>query len=163
MKKIVSCILCAIIVFAAPMSSVSAKTSLSKPTVTVTAGVKKATIKFKKVSGAKKYQIYMKKSGGSWSKIKTTTSLKYTKTSLSSGKTYYFKVRAVDKNGNKSSFSTAKKVKIKSSSSSSTVYITDTGKKYHRSTCGSLSRSKHKISLSSAKAKGYTACARCNP
>lgn len=41
------------------------------------------------------------------------------------------------------------------------VYITATGSKYHRSGCSYLSKSKISISLSSAKAKGYTACSRC--
>lgn len=163
MKKILSYILCFMIIIAMPISSVSAKASLSKPTVTVTAGVKKATVKIKKVSGAKKYQIFMKKGSESWTKIKTTASLKYTKTSLSGGKTYYFKVRGVDKNGNPGTFSKVKKVKIKAQSVGSVVYITDTGTKYHRSTCSALSKSKHKISLANAKSMGYTPCARCKP
>lgn len=44
-----------------------------------------------------------------------------------------------------------------------TVYITDTGSKYHRSGCRYLSKSCHAISLSSAKASGYTACKVCKP
>ncbi|MGN0406991.1 MAG: hypothetical protein ACI4EJ_01910 [Bacteroides sp.] len=44
-----------------------------------------------------------------------------------------------------------------------TVYITNTGKKYHRSGCSYLSKSKIAISKSSAQAKGYDACSRCNP
>lgn len=44
-----------------------------------------------------------------------------------------------------------------------TVYITKTGKKYHREGCSSLSKSKISISLSDAKAKGYTACKNCKP
>lgn len=42
-----------------------------------------------------------------------------------------------------------------------TVYITKTGSKYHRSGCSYLSKSKIAISLSEAKAQGYTACSRC--
>ena len=44
---------------------------------------------------------------------------------------------------------------------SQTVYVTETGSKYHRSGCGYLRRSKHAISLDDAKAKGYTPCSRC--
>lgn len=44
-----------------------------------------------------------------------------------------------------------------------TVYITDTGKKYHNDGCQYLSKSKHPISLSGAKESGYTPCSRCNP
>ena len=42
------------------------------------------------------------------------------------------------------------------------VYITRTGKKYHRDGCSSLRRSKIPISLAEAKEK-YGACGRCNP
>ena len=44
-----------------------------------------------------------------------------------------------------------------------TVYITDTGDKYHRSGCRYLKKSKHAISLSNAKAQGYTPCSVCKP
>ena len=44
-----------------------------------------------------------------------------------------------------------------------TVYVTKTGKKYHRATCRYLSRSKISISLKDAKAKGYTPCSVCKP
>lgn len=43
------------------------------------------------------------------------------------------------------------------------VYITNTGKKYHREGCSSLSRSKIKITKSEAEKRGYTPCARCHP
>lgn len=44
-----------------------------------------------------------------------------------------------------------------------TVYITDTGAKYHMSGCRYLRQSSHPISLSAAKAQGYTACKVCDP
>lgn len=43
------------------------------------------------------------------------------------------------------------------------VYITDTGSKYHKSGCRYLKKSKHSISLSDAKAQGYTPCSVCKP
>ena len=42
-----------------------------------------------------------------------------------------------------------------------TVYITDTGSKYHRYGCQYLRQSCHEISLSDAKTQGYTPCSRC--
>lgn len=51
----------------------------------------------------------------------------------------------------------------RSSHSGTYVYITKTGEKYHTSTCRYLWNSKIKISLSSAKARGYTACSVCHP
>lgn len=44
-----------------------------------------------------------------------------------------------------------------------TVYITDSGSKYHRKTCGSLSKSCHAIELSKAVQKGYEPCLKCKP
>jgi hypothetical protein len=44
-----------------------------------------------------------------------------------------------------------------------TVYITRTGKKYHREGCRYVATSKIPISLKDAKAKGYTACKVCHP
>jgi competence protein ComEC len=43
------------------------------------------------------------------------------------------------------------------------VYITATGKAYHKEGCKYLSKSKIPIKLSEAKAKGYTPCKVCNP
>ncbi len=40
------------------------------------------------------------------------------------------------------------------------VYITESGKKYHKRTC-SNTKGKTGMSLSSAKAKGYDACEKC--
>lgn len=42
-----------------------------------------------------------------------------------------------------------------------TVYVTKSGKKYHRDGCRSLSKSKTEISLQEAKSKGYTPCKNC--
>ena len=44
---------------------------------------------------------------------------------------------------------------------SQTVYITDTGSKYHRWGCQYLRESSNAISLNSAKSYGYSACSRC--
>ncbi|PJI10237.1 MULTISPECIES: hypothetical protein [Clostridium] len=46
---------------------------------------------------------------------------------------------------------------------SQTVYITKTGKKYHRAGCRYLSRSQIPISLKDAQSEGYTPCEICNP
>lgn len=44
-----------------------------------------------------------------------------------------------------------------------TVYITQTGKKYHRDGCLSLRRSRIPVSLIEAKKKGYVPCSVCQP
>ena len=43
-----------------------------------------------------------------------------------------------------------------------TVYVTQTGKKYHRSDCHHLSKSKTPMPLSEAK-RSYSPCSRCKP
>ena len=44
-----------------------------------------------------------------------------------------------------------------------TVFVTRTGKKYHRDGCQYLRQSKRKIGLSAAIDKGYTPCKVCRP
>lgn len=44
-----------------------------------------------------------------------------------------------------------------------TVYITSSGKKYHRSGCQYLKKSCIEIKKSDAISKGYTPCSKCNP
>jgi len=44
-----------------------------------------------------------------------------------------------------------------------TVYVTRTGKKYHRDGCRYLASSKIPMSLKDAQAKGYTPCKVCHP
>jgi len=43
------------------------------------------------------------------------------------------------------------------------VYVTRTGKKYHREGCRYLSASKIPMALKDAKERGYTACKVCRP
>ncbi len=44
-----------------------------------------------------------------------------------------------------------------------TVYITDTGSKYHRPGCRYLDQSKHEVDYDYAVANGYVACKVCKP
>ena len=44
-----------------------------------------------------------------------------------------------------------------------TVYVTKTGKKYHRVGCSFLKTTSSAISLQDAVDQGYTPCSRCNP
>ncbi|MDR0722182.1 MAG: thermonuclease family protein [Treponema sp.] len=48
-------------------------------------------------------------------------------------------------------------------SGNTTVYVTNSGSKYHREDCTSLSRSKIAVSLEDALKSGYEACAVCKP
>lgn len=49
------------------------------------------------------------------------------------------------------------------SQSAVTVYVTDTGSKYHSYGCQYLRESCHGMTLYQAKQAGYTACSRCDP
>ena len=49
------------------------------------------------------------------------------------------------------------------SGDSYTVYVTETGSKYHTSSCRYLWNSKIAMSKSEAIAEGYSACSVCNP
>ena len=49
------------------------------------------------------------------------------------------------------------------SQSAVTVYVTDTGSKYHSYGCQYLRESCHGMTLYQAKQAGYTACSRCGP
>lgn len=84
----------------------------------LTAGSKKAAVKWSKVTGASGYKIYYKTSkNGSWKYLKTVNNktTNYTKTGLAKGKTYYFTVRAYRTTGGKTYNGgyAAKSVKIK--------------------------------------------------
>ena len=107
-------------VYGSYSSVVSAKPSLSKPSLYLSAGSKKAYIKWSKISGASGYEIYRASSkNGYYSKIKTITSGKttsYTNSKLTRKKTYYYKVRAYRYVSGKkvySSYSSIKYVKVK--------------------------------------------------
>ena len=107
-------------VYSSYSSVVSAKPVLKTPSVKLTSGSKKATIKWEKISGARGYEVYRATSkSGKYSKIKTITknsTVSYVNSSLTKNKTYYYKVRAYRTvNGKKiySSYSVAKSVKVK--------------------------------------------------
>ena len=70
-------------------------TTMQTPSLKLTT-VSKTSVKlsYTSVKGANKYQIYMKQKGAEWKRIKTTSSLSFTKKGLKKNKTYYFKVRA---------------------------------------------------------------------
>lgn len=89
------------------------------PSITVKSSKKGyATISWKEVSGADGYQVYYGKTPGSKSattRLTTTGKLTYTKNRLSSGKTYYFRVRAFKRVNGKVAYGpccTVKGVKI---------------------------------------------------
>ncbi len=92
--------------------TVTTYTKLTTPTVKITAGTKKATLKWNKVTNADGYQVYMKTADG-YKKIKVTSGTSYTKTGLQKGKTYSFRVRAYCKLDGKYIYSGYKTYSVK--------------------------------------------------
>ena len=88
--------------------SVTYKQTLSAPAVTGGNNAQgRPTLTWKAVSGAAKYEVYRARSkDGTYTKYSTTTGTAYTNSSyLTSGATYYYKVRALDANGNAGPYS----------------------------------------------------------
>ena len=70
---------------------------LAQPKLSSTAKVKGGIrFKWKKVTGAKSYQVLRKVPNGSYTRIATTSSLSYTDKKVKKGKTYIYTVRAVN-------------------------------------------------------------------
>ena len=157
--------------------SLQAASKPAKAKITsITVAKKSITVKWKSVKGATAYEVKCTpKSGGN--AITKKVSKKYTKATVSglkSGKKYSVQVRAYKtvngskQYGNWSNKSTATTKSATSSNksstnSSSTVYITNTGAKFHASGCRSLSKSKIPISRSRAISQGYGPCGICHP
>ena len=127
------------------------KITTSKCTVTIT---------HTDVSGETGYTVYYstKKDSGfsKYGNFKADTT-RCDITNLTSGKTYYFKVRAYVKTDSGYVYSVWSEVK----SITLNYYITKTGSKYHVAGCPSLNNSKTIISYKDAVAKGYKACDKC--
>lgn len=93
------------------------KAALKAPVISkITQNNAGVTITWKKVSGAQKYEVYVKKDGDSkWSKAgtvtgETTFTHKNKITSKTSGRYDRYRVRAINKKGKKSEYSAGKKI-----------------------------------------------------
>ena len=81
----------------AKFPTVTSSTNPATVNFKLTAGSKKVTAKWSKVTGASGYIVYYKTSkNGKWVRLKSTSNktTSYTKTGLKKGKTYYFTVKA---------------------------------------------------------------------
>ena len=92
---------------------------LGTPTVSVgaSASTGKPVISWSRVSGAAQYEVYRSTSGadGTYGRICATANLSYTDTSAATGRTYYYRVRAI--NGSQTgSFSSAKSIRVSAAS-----------------------------------------------
>ena len=124
------------------------------------------TLQFSNIDHAEKYKIY-RSAGGKYDfkYVESTSYTTYTDYDVKKGVRYYYKVRAVDTDHiykqSKRSYWRSNKIPKPKAQVSATVYITETGSKYHRWGCQYLWNSCYSISKKNAIAYGYTACSRC--
>lgn len=84
------------------VSRVTVKLAVPSSMKAVSGGYNRAKITWRAVNGATAYQLYRSTSkNGTYKYVKTTTAKSYTNTGLSTGKTYYYKVRAYRLKGRK--------------------------------------------------------------
>ena len=75
--------------------AVSGKTGMKAPKdLKCRASKGKVLVSWKKVDGAKSYEVYRKEKKGAYQRITTTKSVKYTDKKVKVNRTYYYKVRA---------------------------------------------------------------------
>ena len=101
---------------------------LAQPEVKITLSSKgNPKLTWDKVDGAVKYEVYRATSkSGTYDLIKTTTSTSFTNTSITEGKTYYYKVRAIaEKSAANSAYSEVASIKIAGEVDAKFFYITD--------------------------------------
>lgn len=94
--------------------SIKAGTSTKAPGISSLKSTKskQVTVKWKKIKGAGKYQVYRSTSKkGKYKKIATTSKTTYTDKKATGGKTYYYKVRTSKKVGTKTYYSKYSSVK----------------------------------------------------
>lgn len=134
----------------------------------------KTSCTISKLKAGSKYYVRVrayKKSDGktvysAWSKKKSVTVPKAKTTSSSSGSSSGSSSSSSSGSSSGSSSSSSSGSSSSSSSSSSqsdTVYITDTGDKYHTGSCRYLKKSKIQTTKKKAKSAGYTPCSVCKP
>ncbi len=123
---VMALVVCTVMLLGSMTEEVSAATK--KPSKVVLTSVKSVDynavkITWKKASNAKKYQVYRSTSkNGKYKLIKTTTSRAYTNSKLTTGKKYYYKVRAI--NGSKKGYFSSKKYAIPQLNKTSGVKVT---------------------------------------
>lgn len=134
--------------------------------VTTVSGNKYATIKWSNVAGDSGYQIYMSTSKtGTYTRVATVSASTYsfTKKGLSSGRTYYFKVRAYKRVGTTviyGGFSSVKAVVIKPATPSVTV---SSGKRYaYVKWSNVVGESGYQVYIATSKNGKYTKVATVN-
>lgn len=137
------------------------------------------SLNWNSIKNADHYSIYRGTERDSFVWKHDTYDDSYKDTDVEVGQRYYYKVQAISRD---ESFKSSRLSKWRSAKIEwepipqynvwneedsyrdyveETVYVTNTGSKYHRYGCQYLSQSCIAIDLSDAEAQGYTACSRC--
>lgn len=174
MKKKIATLSLALMMFVSSVVPGFATSRLSRPDIEdVDVGKQSIKIDWNYIQHSDEYKVYRATSkSGTYKYIATTDESWYRDYSISKGKRYYYKVKAISygdyNNSELSNWHSGKVAKPKakvtttaSHTNSQTVYLTRTGSKYHRAGCRYLHSSSIPVSLSSAKSNGYTACSVC--
>lgn len=100
------------------------KTSSSKFTLKNTrATMQSVSMSWTKVSGAKKYEVYRSTSlKGTYKKVCTTTSRKFSDSGLSKSKNYYYKIKAIKGDGTSKMSNTSRKLKVRGNYKKGSIY-----------------------------------------
>lgn len=107
---VLSFLLTAFLLF--PAQHVSAKVTVRKPVISSVSGDKNiVSLSWRRVSGAKGYQVFYKEKGRSYRRAASTSLRHYTFYGLKTNTTYYFKIKAWRKSGRKYYYSSYSKVK----------------------------------------------------
>lgn len=174
MKKRLFSIIIVVFMFLGSAVPTFAATRLDRPVIdTITAKTSGIKISWDSVDDADSYYVYRSTSkDGKYKRIADTEDCVYQDSSAKQGKKYYYKVRAISDGEYTNSYlskwrsakikkTTAKSLASSGGTSSETVYITETGSKYHSAGCRTLHDSCIKTTLSKAKSAGYEPCGIC--
>lgn len=160
---------------------------LDAPTITSTHNdIWGITIEWDAVYDADGYKVYRGQKPDLYTKIGETSETSFYDNTAKIDTIYFYRIRAISNNEKtqNSEISNFYSSKISTEASKGflkdetyedstyeddysedyieeTVYITDTGTKYHKYGCQYLSQSCIEISLDNALAEGYTACSKC--
>ncbi len=188
-KKILVWVLTVLISFSAGYVTAypTEPAQLDAPTITSTHNdIWGITIEWDAVYDADGYKVYRGQKPDLYTKIGETSETSFYDNTAKIDTIYFYRIRAISNNEKtqNSEISNFYSSKISTEASKGflknetyedntyeddysedyieeTVYITDTGTKYHKYGCQYLSQSCIEISLDDALAEGYTACSRC--
>lgn len=170
-KRLVSIIVIFVMSFGAVLPGF-AGSRLSRPVIEdIETGKNSIKIDWNYIKHSDWYNIYRSTSKyGDFDYLDTSYESWYRDYDIEKGTRYYYKVKAFSYDGfdnsrlSKWRSAEVKKPSVRASSNytvGQTVYITNTGSKYHRYGCRYLHSSCISISLSNAQNYGYSACSVC--